>query len=72
MENKLIPRQKNAKEISGGNRYDIFDEKTLISYLYGNREIRAVDVQKLKRKAEGEQGMTCKFKTGHSDSYLIA
>jgi len=67
MENKIITRQENAKETSGGNRYHIFDDKTLFSYLYGNREIRTIDVQELKRKAEGDQGTTCKFKPGHSD-----
>lgn len=72
MENKIIARHENAKETSGGNRYHIVDEKTLFSYLYGTREIRAIDVQKLKRKAKGEQGMKCKFKAGHSDSYLKA
>lgn len=57
MENTLITRHENAKETSGGNRCHTFDEKAIISYLYGNREIRAIDVQKLRRKAEGEQGM---------------
>jgi len=60
MENKTISRHENAKETSGGNRYHLFDENTLKSYLYGNREVRAIAVQKHKRKAEGEQGM--KFK----------
>lgn len=55
MDNKIITRHESAKETSGGNRYHIFDEKTVISYLYGNREIRSIDVQKLRRKAEGEQ-----------------
>lgn len=57
MDNKIITRHENAKETSGGNRYHIFDEKTIISYLYGNREIRSIDVQKLRGKAEGVQGM---------------
>lgn len=58
MENKIITRHENAKETSGGNRYHIFDEKTIVSYLYhGNCEVRAIDVRKLRRKAEGEQGM---------------
>ena len=57
MENKIITRHEIAKETSGGNRYHIFDEKTIISYLYGNREVRAIDVRKLRRKAEGEQGI---------------
>jgi len=62
MENKIIKRHENAKETSGGNRYHLFDEKTLNSYLYGNSEVRAIDVQKLKRKAEGEKGMKFKYK----------
>jgi len=70
MENKIIARHENAKETSGGNRYHIFEEKTLMSYLYGNREVRAIDVKKRKRKAEGEQGMKFKYKPGHSDTYL--
>lgn len=41
-----------------------------MSYLYGNREVRAIDVKKRKRKAEGKQGMKFKYKPGHSDTYL--
>lgn len=57
MENRISARNENAKETSGGKRYHIFDEKTVNSYLYGTREVRVIDVKKLKRKAEGEQGM---------------
>ena len=70
MENKIITRHENAKETSGGNRYQIFDEKTLICYLYGNREIRAIDAQKLKRRAEGGQGMKFKYKSGLLETCL--
>ncbi|XP_078367808.1 uncharacterized protein LOC144651717 [Oculina patagonica] len=55
MENRISARLEEAKETSGGKRYYIFDEKTVNSYLYGTREVRVIDVKKLKRKAEGEQ-----------------
>lgn len=44
MENMFIIRYENVKEVSGGNWYYIFDEKVIIFYLYGNCEIRVIDV----------------------------
>lgn len=61
MENKISARHENAQETGGGNRFHVFDEKTLNFYLYGTRDVRIIDVKKLKRRAEEEQGIKCTF-----------
>lgn len=67
MENKTSARQ--APETRGANRYYLVDEKTLNSYLYGTREVKVIDVNKVKRKVEGEQGMRCTYKLGNSQLF---
>lgn len=57
MENKATLKEENEREQSAGERYRLFDEKTLNFFLYGTKEVRVLDVNKLKRKAENEQGM---------------
>lgn len=59
MENKASQtlRAELKREKSPANKYFLFDEKTVEFFLYGNKELRIIDVNKLKRKAAGYQGM---------------
>lgn len=56
MEDKTGSKREDKKEYCGGNGYCLIDERTLNLLLYGSREVRVIDVQKLKRKVEDEQG----------------
>ena len=56
MENNDSPRQEQTRGKSTANKYVLFDEKTINFFLYGNKEVRVIDVNKLKRKDENEQG----------------
>lgn len=59
MENKASQtlRTEHKPEKSPVNKYFLFDEKTVEFFLYGSKELRIIDVNKLKRKAAGYQGM---------------
>ena len=50
-------RTEHKREKSPVKNYFLFDEKTVEFFLYGNKELRIIDVNKLKRKAAGYQGM---------------
>lgn len=59
MENKSGHRHESGSATKG---YLLFDEETLNFFLYGNRKVRVIDVNKLKRNAENHQGnnlMSC-------------
>lgn len=49
-------RTEHKREKSPVKNYFLFDEKTVEFCLYGNKELRIIDVNKLKRKAAGYQG----------------
>lgn len=58
MESKVTPRPENTRDQIAGKRHLLFDEKTLNLLLYGTKESRLIDVNKLKRKAaEKDPGM---------------
>ena len=64
MENKSGHRHESG---SGTKGYLLFDEETLNFFLYGNRKVRVIDVNKLKRSAENHQGNNLMSCTMHQD-----
>lgn len=69
MEDKTGSKQEDKKEYCGGNGYCLIDERTLNLLLYGSREVRVIDVQKLKRKVEDEQGGSSSKKQNNTDDH---
>lgn len=53
-------RAEHKREKSPVKNYFLFDEKTVEFFLYGNKELRIIDVNKLKRKAAGYQESSSK------------
>ena len=65
------PKHEDARreKSTGKPGYLLFDEKTLNFFLYGTKKTRVIDVNKLKRKAENDQGM--KFTTMYTSGQFI-
>lgn len=66
MEGQASLRQELLPEKSSANKYLLFDEKTINFFLFGSKDIRVIDVNKLKRKAENDPGIYIVWKQLHA------
>lgn len=69
MENKSGHRHESGSATKG---YLLFNEETLNFFLYGNRKVRVIDVNKLKRNAENHQGRNLMSCTMHQGYFIVS